>query len=779
VFDSALGLRGMRSTLRVVLHLSQAVALVCASLTMFAGISVAQQGSFVLTGSMNSARTAQATATLLNNGKVLVAGGWTATFTPTASAELYDPTTGTFTATGSMTTSRSNHTATLLQNGKVLIAGGADSTVLSSAELYDPTTGTFTLTGSMSDGHSQGAAALLSNGMVLVAGGYDSNSEVATTELYDPSTGTFSPTGSMNNTLSGFTATLLNNGKVLIAGGFIENVGATASAELYDPTAGTFTATGSLNNSRDLQTATVLKNGTVLIAGGEGGSADTILASAELYDPSAGTFTVTGSLSAARVAHTASLLNDGTVLIAGGLGTPINSTDNPLATAELYDPTTGKFASTGILNVARAFQTATLLNNGTVLMAGGGAGANDTPLASAELYVFVAIAPTGLSFSNQTVGVASAFQTAVLTNNQTTALTITGVTVNGMNGSDFLQTNNCGSSVAAAASCSLNVTFTPGALGSRAGNLGIAISISGGGASLNVPLTGTGATAPQVTITPSTITFPAQFVGTSGLPQSVTITNNGGTPLSITGVTASKSDFGLLNACGSTVAGGSSCAIGVFFDPMASGAITGTLTIADNAANTPQTVALTGSGQDFSMTAGAAASATVSPGQTASFSIAVAPAGGFAQSVAMSCTGGPAGSTCVVTPKTISLGGAASQTATVTVTTASQGSLLPFGSGWPTGTWYQPTRLLLVFMAMFLVITTASWLWRRNPQSRWVSVFAMAVLVCVAVTLSSCGGGSGGGGGGQAGTYAVAVTGNFSSGSTTLTHTANLTLVVK
>jgi hypothetical protein len=784
----------IRQIFRAVLPAAAILALLCASLTIFANGSLAQQGSFVLTGTMNTARTEQATATLLNNGKVLVAGGEDSNLTPLSGAELFDPVTGTFAPTGTMNTSRTQHTATLLANGKVLIAGGAGGAglqPLSSAELYDPTTGTFTLTGSMNDGHSQYTATLLNNGKVLIASGQDSNGTTTTAEIYDPVAGTFTLTGSLNTGRSGHTSTLLSNGKVLIAGGFIENVGETATAELYDPAAGTFTNTGSLNTGRFAQTANLLSTGNVLIAGGVGGiggmaggvSGNPLinLTNAELYNATTGTFSTTGSLNIARSGHTATLLNDGAVLFAGG-GGDVNSS-NSLATAEIYDPAAGTFAFTGSLNTARQAHTATLLSNGTVLMAGGqptdGSISGLGALASAELYILVGISPSSVSFANQTVGVASASQTAVLTNGQTSALTITGVTVSGANASNFSQMSNCVGNVAPGATCSLHVAFTPSALGGGLGNVNIAITAPAG--SLSIPLTGTGATAPLVSVAPTTITFPAQFVGTSGLPQSVTVTNGGGTTLNITGVTTSTNDFGMLNACGSTVAAGSSCAIGVFFDPTASGTRTGTLTIADNAGSSPQTVTLTGSGQDFSMSAGATSSATVSPGQTANFSVAVAPAGGFAQSVTLNCSGVPAGSTCTVTPKTISLSGTAAQMAMVTVTTSGQGQMLPIGGVGPTSTKYRPMQLLLACVAMFFVTIAASMLRRRGQGLRCAPAVALALLACITMALTSCGGGSAGSGGGgtQAGTFTIAVTGSFSSGATTLTHGANLTLVVK
>ena len=352
---------------------------------------------FALTGGMTTARDGH-TATLLNNGQVLIAGGtYDGNFDVTASAELYNPATGTFTATGSMTDFREGHTATLLNNGQVLITGGSDDNLgdnVATAELYDPATGTFTATGSMTTARWGQTATLLNNGQVLIAGGVDFFDAItASAELYNPATGTFTATGSMASVRLGHTATLLNNGQVLIAGG-TTNYGGTAlaSAELYDPATGTFTATGSMATARDGHTATLLNNGQVLIAGGIYATA-TFTASAELYDTATGTFTATGSMTDSRASQTATLLNNGQVLIAGGYE---DDFADITATAELYNPATGAFTFGGSMTTARVGHTATLLNNGQVLVAGG----NDntgTVLASAELYLPTTLTPTGLA----------------------------------------------------------------------------------------------------------------------------------------------------------------------------------------------------------------------------------------------------------------------------------------------------------------------------------------------------------------------------------------------
>jgi hypothetical protein len=277
------------------------------------------------------------TATLLQNGEVLLAGGFVnsvwdygGSSSSANGAGLYDSATGVFSGTGNMTANRGDHTATLLANGKVLIAGGADQdptgTGLASAELYDPSTGTFTQTGSMAVGRFLHTATLLQNGKVLIVGGAltSASDPVATAEVYDPSTGIFTMTGAMATARERHTATFLADGRVLIVGG-TTSTGATATAEVYDPSTGSFSVTGSMAEARTFHTATLLPNGTVLVAGGGDENS-----TAEVYDPATGSFSVTGGMEIGRSGHTATLLPNGSVLVAGG------GIFAGLASAELY-----------------------------------------------------------------------------------------------------------------------------------------------------------------------------------------------------------------------------------------------------------------------------------------------------------------------------------------------------------------------------------------------------------------------------------------------------------
>ena len=359
--------------------------------------------TFSATGNLNAGRNGHRAMTL-NNGSVVITGGYDVNENAMASSELYSPATGAFTPTGSLNTARRNFGITLLDNGTVLVAGGYDASfkTLASAEIYDPATGTFTTTGSLATARADPTATRLNDGTVLIAGGFDnSGNSLSSAELYIPSSGTFVSTGSLKNARGFSNATALMDGTILVEGGWAAGA-ALSSAEIYDPATSSFTTTGSLNQARNRNTATLLNGGDVLIAGGQDSASNT-LASAELYNPTLGVFTVTGSLNTARGDHAATLLTNGTVLVEGGFAcNPANCLATQVdmsASAETYDPIAGQFSVTGSLATARQVHTATLLSDGTVLVAGGWSDSNSA-LTSAELYQPATFSPSNLTAIN-------------------------------------------------------------------------------------------------------------------------------------------------------------------------------------------------------------------------------------------------------------------------------------------------------------------------------------------------------------------------------------------
>src|SRR5208282_5238981 len=314
-------------------------------------------------------------------------------------------TTTTGTTQANLNTSRYQQSATILNNGQILVVGGVNCptsgscTYLSSAEVYNPGSSAFTNTGTIAAARSA-PAALLNNGQVLTAGGYSCNaagncSSLVSAEIYDPTAGTFSSAGEMTVARRGHTMTVLGDGTVLIAGGenctSATSCSALSSAELYNPTAGTFTPTSNgMSAPRFDASAVALDSGLVLIAGGFDGT--NLPAAAEIYNPATG-FTGTGpSLNVPRFDGSATLLNNGRVLVSGGStcslpGCPTNA-------AEIYDPVANAFSIvTGGMIVPRFNHTATLLTNGDVVVAGGYSlcGCSCSAEASTELFDPVAV----------------------------------------------------------------------------------------------------------------------------------------------------------------------------------------------------------------------------------------------------------------------------------------------------------------------------------------------------------------------------------------------------
>jgi hypothetical protein len=779
-------------------------------------------------------------AVLLKNGMVFS--------TDTRNGSLYNPASKNFTATPAVPNAPGfGITATLLNNGQVLLAGGGGYAIQGFfpglSTLFDPTTGTFLTPGTFRWGLDGGAAALLSNGMVLFTGGDSGgnlqNSLPAQTGalLYDPVLQAAASTANgMNFPRGGHTATTLNNGMVLIVGG--GDTAPRVEAELYDPATKLFTLTGNLAVPRWFHSATLLNNGKVLIAGGQNGTSGA-LASAELYDPATGTFSPAGNMSAARSNPITTMLNNGTVLVIGNDGT----TENP-ASADLFELVSllpGSLAfSNQVVNKKSPAQTVVLTNDLDAALTAAsveisGPNASDfqqtnncpatipaggtctitvsftppvlgsrpatltvasslsatsplvVPLSGTGVAPFpiVSLSSNGLNFATQPIGTTSSPQTITLTNAGTAALQIQTLAIAGVNASEFTLTgaSTCtnGASVAVNASCTIQVRFTPSGTGNR--TAAVTITDNANDSPEMISLSGNG---PTIAAAPSTVTFPSQYVGTTSLPQSVTVSNQNtdSGSVTVTSVTASPADFGVLNNCINPLGTGLSCTIGVFFNPTTGGTRTGTLTITTSDGAKAQ-VALSGPGLDFSMTPGSASSATITAGQTATYSIAVAPAGGFAQNVSLTCGGGPAGSTCSVSPGTVALSGSAPQTAKVTVTTTAQGST-PSIISWPSST-NLPAPLIFALARTFLfsivVASLGMLVRRRGNRLRWAPVFALALIVTMCLGLTSCGGGSNMNGGGnaspQAGTYTVTVSGTFGAGSTSLTHNTKLTLVVQ
>ena len=371
------------------------------STTAVAVVTVVASG-FVPTGSMETARVHH-TATLMPNGKVLIAGGADGAGNSLASAELFDSVTGTFSPTASMSSARSDAGAALLSNGKVLVVGGGDSAgnMFATAELYDPASANFSPTGSMSTPRLGATITPLANGKVLIAGGFGPGTSALprldSAEVYDPATGSFSSAGSMSVGRVLHTAVLLADGKVLIAGGTTSSGGggaATASADLYDPQTNAFTPITKMMTDRAQLTSTLLGNGEVLTVGGWNGHAadsaddppwDPLFG--ELFSPVSKIFSQTGNMSTTRMGHTSSRLPDGTVLVVGGVPNLQNQDEQPSdpQSVELFIPTSATFTTTGGLAIERSDHTATVLPNGQVLVTGG-VDVTGRTLATAELY---------------------------------------------------------------------------------------------------------------------------------------------------------------------------------------------------------------------------------------------------------------------------------------------------------------------------------------------------------------------------------------------------------
>jgi photosystem II stability/assembly factor-like uncharacterized protein len=392
-----------------------------------------------------------------------------------------------------------------------------------------------------------------------------------------------------------------------------------------------------------------------------------------------------------------------------------------------------------------------------------------------------------LSFASQTVGTTSAAQTVTLANNSSTTLAISSIAASG----DFAETNTCGASLAGGANCSISVTFTPTASGQRAGLVTVSDNAASG-TTQTAQLNGV-STGGIVSLNPATLSFGSQAVGTTSGAQTVTLTNNGATPLTITAITGAT-DFTTVNVdcpvSPSTLAAAAACHINVAFAPTKTGSIAEQVTVTDSAADSPQSVSVTGTGTskaDFTLAvaSGSSSSATVSAGGAASYSLTVTPTGGFNQAVSLTCTGAPSKATCTV-PASVTLDGTNAAKVTVSISTTAgtelpPASLPPGPSGW----------LALPWIGLIGLLAGAAFYERRSfpraagqrpalqpPAGSVTFAAAFGALLLFVALWTSCGGGPTPVThvpGTPAGTYSLTVT--ATSGS--LSHTTTLTLTVQ
>jgi hypothetical protein len=411
-----------------------------------------------------------------------------------------------------------------------------------------------------------------------------------------------------------------------------------------------------------------------------------------------------------------------------------------------------------------------------------GSTSNALQLAPTPAQPIANLYPTSLTFGPQQVGTHSASQAVTLINTGNATLTISSITASG----DFAQSNNCGSSLAASASCTVSVTFTPTAIQTRTGD--IALTDNASGSPQTVSLSGTG-TGPTVSLSVSP-TFPPEPVGTASPSQTITLTNTGNASLTFTAISVTSpfaiATSGTTCSTSNPVAAAATCTVAVTFTPTAAGTASGSLSFSDNAPNSSQTVALSGTGQDFTLAAapGSPTSVSVSPGQSATYTLTATGEDGFNQSVNLTCTGAPSEATCTASPNPVTPGSSATSV-TVTVTTTAPSGSAPRPRPRPQVPPLAPGLRGLLMLA--LVLAAMAWaIMRRNQlgASRWQSTM-VPVVAGLLLTLALAGCGSGGSGstpppnlGTPAGSSTLTVTGTAGSGSSTLTHNVTLKLTV-
>jgi hypothetical protein len=356
-----------------------------------------------------------------------------------------------------------------------------------------------------------------------------------------------------------------------------------------------------------------------------------------------------------------------------------------------------------------------------------------------------ALSPSTLTFATQTVGTTSAAQLATLANSGDLALTDIAVSSTG----SFTILNNCGAQLQGHASCAISVAFAPMATGTQSGSLTVTDELR----TQTVALSGTAIAPPGISATPAAIDFGGLGVGTTSAPQTVTLTNNGGAPLTSLAATVTQ-DFALSsNNCPATLAVGAACQIGITFAPPSAGAVTGTLTVTSSTLAKPLTVALSGAGEDFSVTVTGSSSAVVTSGQTASFTLELAGLSGSSGTLALSCSGVPQNATCSLNPTSLAVSGPGTSSATLSIATGIAASSAK-NSGFP---WKLGAPALAA--PVLAVIVPLGWIGFRR---RKIAGLALVLLAVILLIPSGCGvTASSGGGGGSGGAQNATPPGNY------------------
>jgi 6-phosphogluconolactonase (cycloisomerase 2 family) len=365
-------------------------------------------------------------------------------------------------------------------------------------------------------------------------------------------------------------------------------------------------------------------------------------------------------------------------------------------------------------------------------------------------------------FGSATVGQAGLTRVANLVNTGDQALSVNSIQISGANAADFAATPTCQPPTVLQPneSCAISVAFTPSAAGSRQASL--SATDNAPGSPQAIPLTGTGVAAvPGVTIMPASVTFSSLAQGSSSTPQDITVTNSGQTTLNVASVTltgANQGDFQISNGCGASLTVNSTCNISVTFSPQAAGLRAASINIADDAAGSPQSIALSGTGAlPFTLNAGGAStSASITAGQPATFTLQVNPAAGFSGSVTLSCSGAPTAAMCMPSPGSVSVSGGTPSSFSVNVTTTGTSFVPPEDHMRPPSLLGPVLQGILVLAAVLFLLLSVRWN-EGARRRRLILAFGCSAVFLMVATFTGCSSGAqsasvtpppGGGGGG-------------------------------